>query len=154
MYSYCRCCDNVPQSGGRSWRLPMTLKAQITTEEKCWVSEEGMFNLVFHFNPQVHGELSLEFLSQIIEKYKHETIGPGYEHFMFISDICRVDYRFEIIEMTVRGQKWYREDLTDHYIGLSLMPGENILLETNTSTVASCCCLCKNSCPCVIFWTK
>ena len=149
-YCCCRCCDNLTRGQPRSWRLPMTLRPQISTE-KCYIDEENMFNLVFHFNPQVHGGLTLEFLSQVIEKYKTETVAPARELYSFCDGMYRTDFRFEVIEMTVRGQKYTREFLENFFIGLTLMPGEKIILETFTSIVTSPLCCCTKSCNCTVF---
>ena len=57
----------------------MSIIAKVTTDDKCWIDKDGFFTMIFHFNPKVHGELSMEFLAQLIEKYHYETAGIGYE---------------------------------------------------------------------------
>ena len=127
----------------------MKIRAAITTDEKCWVDQDGFFTMIFHFNPKVHGELTLEFLAQIIEKYHYETAGKGYE--MYMGSCCRVDYRFDIVDISIEGQKYFREDLKDHYIGFSLKPEETIHLDTFTQINQNVFCCCKKNCYCNTF---
>ena len=70
--------------GGRrrrptAWRLPMTIKANMTPDPECWVMGEGIFSFGFFYNPQYHGNLTLEFLCQALEKFVTEGSGANIE---------------------------------------------------------------------------
>ena len=93
-----------------------------------------------YFNPVAQGEESLELAAQVVEKAAIEQLAK------VATGCCRVDFRFEVMQFTVRGINIFREDFDQHKIKDFLVPGEQISALALQVLVGTPFCCCDDGC--------
>ena len=101
-----------------------------------WATADAFGLMSLYFNPQAHGEESLELIAQVIEKGAYEELKK------IAGGCCRVDFRFEVMTFKIRGVSVYREDCDSYKIKDLIHPGEQLSLDILQVIFATpfCCC--------------
>eukprot|EP00347_Sterkiella_histriomuscorum_P000252 403376596 len=117
------------------------LLAQPVNTEKTWVYGQDK-DWVLYYNPQLHDQLSLELLCQMIEDYQYENHAKEYER---LGGCCRIDYHFKVHSIEANGKKLYRENLGPVTIGSVLLPNQRISIGFHMHYNQSVFCCCKEN---------
>ena len=98
--------------------------------------------MAYYFNPQAHGNESLELFAQVVEKEGY-TIGLQE---ISGNTCCRVDYAWSIGGIKIRGAPIWREDFMKMKIEDYIIPGDVIMLDVLTSITVTPFCCCESGC--------
>eukprot|EP00347_Sterkiella_histriomuscorum_P021084 403335319 len=109
--------------------------------EKAWVYGQDR-DWVLYYNPQLHDQLSMELLCQMIEKYQYDYHAKEYENMALC---CRVDYHFKVHSIEANGKRLYRENLEPVTVGSVLLPNQRISIGFHMHFNQNVFCCCKEN---------
>eukprot|EP00347_Sterkiella_histriomuscorum_P021242 403334702 len=122
-----------------SLNIFLSLLAQPVNLEKAFVFGQGK-EWVLYYNPQLHSQLSMELVCQMIEKYQFDYHAKEYER---QARCCRADYHFKVHTIVdLKGAKHFREDLEPLILFNILQPNTRISIgfHMHYNQNVFCCC--------------